>query len=63
MNDNNAGNNNDNNIPVSLQFKFQFRCSLQHLSFGGSCITNTDLGNMLSKMLSKFPNLNTLVVV
>ena len=63
MNDNNSGNNNDNNVPVSLQFKPQFRCSLQHLTSGGSCITNKDLGNMLSKMLPKFPNLNTLVVV
>jgi hypothetical protein len=52
-------------VPVQvLRYEFQFRLSLQCLTFSGSRLTNKDLSNILSCMLSdnKFPNLHTLII-
>ncbi|OEU12103.1 hypothetical protein FRACYDRAFT_244363 [Fragilariopsis cylindrus CCMP1102] len=52
-------------VPVQVvRFEFQFRLSLQCITFSGSRLTNKDLSNILFCMLSdnKFPNLHTLVI-
>jgi hypothetical protein len=54
-------------VPVQalpMKIKFQFRYSLQYLTFSGSRLTNKDLKNILFDMLydNKFPNLDTLVI-
>jgi len=70
-NNNNNDNNNDDDddasgqplpLPLPQGLKFRFRWSLQHLTFSGSRLTNTDLGNILFKMVHKFPALDSLVV-